>query len=88
MTIADLLITLTELGIENPGLAFLTTLIAAVSGFTLGNEIVRSNARVPGMKGPRGLPLVGNLWDIRVNAAEKYRQWAKSHGDVYQIQLG
>ncbi|KXJ86874.1 cytochrome P450 [Microdochium bolleyi] len=40
------------------------------------------------MKGPGGLPLVGNIWDIRVNAADKYRQWAKKHGDVYQIMLG
>ena len=88
MTIADLLITLKELGGENPGLALLTTLVATPLFYIVVNECVRSNARVPGMKGPRGLPLVGNLWDIRVNAAEKYRQWAKSHGDVYQIQLG
>lgn len=40
------------------------------------------------MKGPSGLPLIGNLWDIRVNAAEKYREWARRFGDVYQIQLG
>lgn len=52
------------------------------------NEIVRRQARVVGLHGPRGLPLVGNLWQIRKNAAEKYRQWARTYGAVYQIQLG
>lgn len=52
------------------------------------NEIVRHNARLSRMKGPRGLPLVGNIPDIQQDAAETYRQWAKKYGDVYQIMLG
>lgn len=56
--------------------------------YVLVNEIIRRNARIPHMNGPKGLPLLGNIWDIRVNAAEKYRQWAKQYGDVYQIMLG
>jgi 3-hydroxyphenylacetate 6-hydroxylase len=40
------------------------------------------------MKGPSGIPLIGNIGQIRVNAAEKYREWAKTYGAVYQIQLG
>jgi 3-hydroxyphenylacetate 6-hydroxylase len=52
------------------------------------NEFTRKAARIPGLTGPSGLPLVGNLLQIRENAAEKYRQWARSHGSVYQIQLG
>lgn len=52
------------------------------------NEFIRKAARIPGLTGPRGLPLIGNLLQIRENAAEKYRQWARSHGSVYQIQLG
>lgn len=52
------------------------------------NEFIRSSARVPGMKGPTGLPLIGNLAQIRVNAAEQYRVWSKRFGPVYQIQLG
>ncbi|KAJ5935863.1 hypothetical protein N7454_005161 [Penicillium verhagenii] len=52
------------------------------------NEFIRSSARVKGMKGPRGLPLIGNLAQIRVNAAEQYRIWSKKFGAVYQIQLG
>lgn len=54
----------------------------------LGNEVVRSRARIPGLKGPRGWPIVGNLLDIRSNAALKYQEWAKVYGDVYQVQLG
>jgi 3-hydroxyphenylacetate 6-hydroxylase len=56
--------------------------------YVIINEFVRSSARVAGIKGPRGLPLIGNLVQIRVNAAEQYRQWSKTYGPVYQIQLG
>ena len=52
------------------------------------NEVVRRQARVAGLDGPKGLPLIGNLSQIRKNAAEKYRQWARTYGAVYQIQLG
>lgn len=34
------------------------------------------------------MPLVGNIPDIKYNAAETYRLWAKTYGPVYQIQLG
>lgn len=52
------------------------------------NEFTRSRARVPGLGGPKGWPLIGNLWDIRSNAAEKYEEWSKVYGDVYQVQMG
>ncbi|OAA36862.1 Cytochrome P450 [Metarhizium rileyi] len=64
------------------------TLIIVSLVYILVNEIIRHNARIGGIKGPKGLPVIGNLWDIRVNAAEKYREWASKFGDVYQIQLG
>ncbi|KAH6660632.1 cytochrome P450 [Truncatella angustata] len=66
---------------------FLSIVIAFVS-YLIYNEAVRSGARVPGMRGPRGWPLIGNLWDIRSNAAEKYEDWSKTYGDVYQVQMG
>ncbi|GJC78455.1 3-hydroxyphenylacetate 6-hydroxylase [Colletotrichum liriopes] len=56
--------------------------------YVIANEFIRSKARISKLDGPRGLPLIGNLWDIRVNAAEQYRVWAKKYGAVYQIQLG
>ena len=52
------------------------------------NEFIRDAARVKGLKGPRGFPLIGNLAQIRTDAAEQYRLWSKKHGAVYQIQLG
>ena len=51
-------------------------------------EIERYNARLAGFKGPTGFPMIGNIWQIRTNAAEQYRRWAKRFGAVYQIQLG
>jgi 3-hydroxyphenylacetate 6-hydroxylase len=48
----------------------------------------RRALRIPNVSGPRGLPFVGNLYDIRTNAAEQYRKWSYQYGDVFQIQLG
>lgn len=48
----------------------------------------RRGLRIPNVPGPGGLPFVGNLYDIRTNAAEQYRNWSHEHGDVFQIQLG
>ncbi|KAH8698701.1 cytochrome P450 [Talaromyces proteolyticus] len=56
--------------------------------YVLINEFIRSNARIPNLKGPRGLPLIGNLHQIRINAAEQYRIWSRKYGGAYQIQLG
>lgn len=56
--------------------------------YVLINEFIRSGARIANLKGPRGLPLIGNLHQIRVNAAEQYRKWSNKYGGVYQIQLG
>lgn len=56
--------------------------------YIIFNEFVRASARVKGIDGPRGLPLIGNLAQIRKNAAEQYRIWSKTYGPVYQIQLG
>lgn len=56
--------------------------------YILINEFARRSARVKGFSGPFNWPLVGNIPDIKYNAAEKYREWSKIYGDVYQIQLG
>lgn len=59
-----------------------------LAAYILLNELVRYRARVPGMRGPPGLPLIGNLYAIRTNAAAQYKAWSKVYGDVYQVQLG
>lgn len=74
--------------IEHPVQLFLLSAVVLPIVYLIANEFVRQQARVSGLGGPKGLPVIGNLWQIRVNAAEKYRQWARVHGAVYQIQLG
>ncbi|KAJ5624346.1 hypothetical protein N7510_000655 [Penicillium lagena] len=66
------------------GLAFIILPVI----YVFYNEFLRFSARVPGIGGPKGLPIVGNLWAIRKNAAEQYRLWAEKHGPVYQVSLG
>lgn len=56
--------------------------------YVIVNEFIRASARVKGIKGPCGPPLIGNLAQIRKNAAEQYRIWSKTYGSVFQIQLG
>lgn len=72
----------------NPVQGVLVGVLLLPALYILINEIIRLKARIPQLKGPPGLPLVGNIWDIRTNAAERYRQWSKQYGDVYQIMLG
>lgn len=88
MALGTTLLSLQHQTLQYPlqSLAAFTTFVTIV--YVIINEFIRSAARVPGIKGPRGLPLIGNLAQIRVNAAEQYRQWAKTYGPVYQIQLG
>jgi 3-hydroxyphenylacetate 6-hydroxylase len=65
----------------------ITTVIVPLL-YVIVNEYFRYAARIPGIKGPPGLPLVGNLWSIRKNAPEQYRVWSKKYGGVYQVLLG
>lgn len=88
MAIADLLVVVQRTALENPLKAFALSIILVPLFYVIANEYVRSSARIPGIKGPTGFPLIGNLWQIRTNAAEQYRKWSRSYGGVYQIQLG
>ncbi|BCS17641.1 uncharacterized protein APUU_10469A [Aspergillus puulaauensis] len=63
--------------------------ILALTVYILFNDLLRWKSRINGLKGPKGLPLIGNLLDInRTFSAEKYRQWSLEYGPVYQVQLG
>lgn len=73
---------------ERPFSAVAYLFLANVVLYFVLTEIGRYNARLAGFKGPSGLPVIGNIWAIRTNAAEQYRQWARNFGSVYQIQLG
>lgn len=72
----------------HPLSALLTLSPVLLLAYVLVNEVVRYRARVPGMKGPPGLPLIGNLYSIRTNAAARYKVWSRMYGDVYQVQMG
>lgn len=88
MAVIDVVDHIQVYAFENPVRFLVWVTVAVPLLYVVANEVVRWQARVSGLKGPSGLPLIGNLWDIRTNAAEKYRHWAKKHGEVYQIQLG
>lgn len=62
--------------------------LASLTLWLIGNELARLRARIPGLKGPRGWPIIGNYFDITSNAAIQYDAWGKQYGDVYQVQLG
>ena len=55
--------------------------------YLIYNEFVRRAAQIKEFTGSNWLQ-VGNIPDIRFNAAVEYRQWSKIYGGVYQIQLG
>jgi 3-hydroxyphenylacetate 6-hydroxylase len=88
MAIASALSTLQDCVIEYPWHSLAVAAVVVPIFYVVLNEFIRASARVKGMNGPRGLPLIGNLLQIRTNAAEQYRIWSKTHGAVYQIMLG
>ncbi|KAI4709128.1 hypothetical protein J4E89_005876 [Alternaria sp. Ai002NY15] len=73
---------------DHPVRTLFVLLILIPISYLVGNEYVRYSRRIKGFAGPTNWPLVGNIPDIKYNAAEKYREWSKTFGAVYQIQLG
>lgn len=75
--------------LHNSPLLFITyVLLLLALAYITATEIHRSLVRIPSFSGPSGLPIIGNIHQIRVNAAEQYRIWARTYGPVYQIMLG
>lgn len=88
MLLHELVAAFTDRLATRPAETLLAALPVLFLTYVVVNEVVRYQARVPGMKGPPGLPLLGNLLSIRKNASAKYKEWAKTYGDVYQVQMG
>lgn len=88
MAIATAISSLLLSASQNPWRSLGVAVILTPILYVILNEFIRASARVKGIGGPRGLPLIGNLAQIRKNAAEQYRIWSKTHGPVFQIQLG
>lgn len=64
-----------------------STVIIAV--FVLINELYRFCTRIKGIPGPTGIPLLGNLHQIKTTSPpEQYRLWSLKYGPLFQIQLG
>ncbi|KAK9479711.1 cytochrome P450 [Lipomyces japonicus] len=74
--------------IRNPIIAGIVAVPILFIIYIIANEFIRANARISGFNGPRGYPLFGNILQIRGNASERYKQWAKEYGSIFQIQLG
>ncbi|KAL1848922.1 hypothetical protein Daus18300_013431 [Diaporthe australafricana] len=88
MFLHQLLPALQERLATHPVQTVLAATVLTLISYVVINEVVRYQARVPGMSGPPGLPLIGNLLSIRSNAAAQYREWSRRYGDVYQVQMG
>jgi 3-hydroxyphenylacetate 6-hydroxylase len=86
--ISILLPLLSDQLLEHTLRSILTIVIGIPITYIVINEFVRRSLRLKDFDGPTNWPLVGNIPDIKYNAAEKYREWSKIFGDVYQIQLG
>jgi 3-hydroxyphenylacetate 6-hydroxylase len=74
--------------LQHPLRSLLVLVLTIPISYVVANEFTRYSRRVKGFPGPTNWPLVGNIPDIKYNAAEKYREWSKQFGAVYQIQLG
>ncbi|KAK9240064.1 cytochrome P450 [Lipomyces kononenkoae] len=73
---------------QHPYIFLISVIPVSLVLYIVINEFTRASLRVPGFDGPLGYPLVGNIPQIRHNASEKYRGWAKKFGPIFQIQLG
>jgi 3-hydroxyphenylacetate 6-hydroxylase len=70
-------------------LLFITGILTLLAlTYILATELYRARVRIPDFPGPTGLPVLGNIHQIRTNAAEQYRIWARTYGPVFQISLG
>jgi 3-hydroxyphenylacetate 6-hydroxylase len=88
MAIAAALTSLQSHALDSPWRSLAVVAVLVPLLYVVFNEFTRASVRVKGIHGPSGLPLIGNLAQIRKNAAEQYRLWSKKYGSVYQIQLG
>jgi len=67
---------------------FLLCLAALLLVFLIISEALRLRHRLPAIKGPPGLPIFGNLLQLKPDPPERLRQWGQKYGGVYQIMMG
>ncbi|GKT42668.1 3-hydroxyphenylacetate 6-hydroxylase [Colletotrichum spaethianum] len=88
MFVAELIQSLSHGATHQPIEYLFKGTVLAVFFYFVVNEVVRFKARLPAWNGPKGLPVIGNLHQLGGNASQKYREWAREFGPVYQVQLG
>lgn len=88
MAVESFLSSVVSFSIVHPFLFITYAFFTSALAYIIVTEVQRSQARIPGFSGPTGLPIIGNIHQIRVNAAEQYRLWSQKYGPVYQIMLG
>lgn len=86
--ISNIVPILSTQAIEHPVRSLLVVILLTPLLYVIANEYVRYSRRIKGFSGPTNWPMVGNIPDIKYNAADKYREWSRKYGAVYQIQLG
>ncbi|KAH7551598.1 DNAhypothetical proteindirected RNA polymerase mitochondrial precursor [Bipolaris maydis] len=86
--ISTIIVVLSSQLVDHPVRSLVLSSVLIPVLYVVSNEYARYSRRIKGFSGPRNWPLVGNIPDIKYNAAEKYREWSKQFGAVYQIQLG
>ena len=59
-------------------------LLSAIA-YVILTEVYRAKIRLPGIPGPTGLPVVGNLYQLNPDPAETLNEWGKKYGGCYQI---
>jgi 3-hydroxyphenylacetate 6-hydroxylase len=68
--------------LEHPLRTLLALAFVLPTIYVVANEYMRYSRRIKGFTGPTSWPLVGNIPDIKYNAAEKYREWSKTYGEL------
>ena len=68
-----------------------SSVIAALAGLFvvyIANSLVRgalTRRKLP--PGPPGLPILGNLWDVKGKAWIQYTEWARTYGPIFSLNM-
>ena len=73
---------------SNLFLSVIALALLAIIGYIVITELYRSKIRLPGIPGPTGVQVVGNLYQLNPDPAQTLHEWGKQYGGVYQIMLG
>jgi cytochrome P450 len=70
---------------------FIIAISATISILYLSFSHYRSKRPPKGFRlvpGPKGLPLIGNTHQLKLQPQRQFHEWAKQYGELFQIQMG